>query len=843
MSRHWISLSAEEKEPLRRRLLQETIFEEVLLLNHSFAQVITAIAKRDLADGEWPGLFPTLLRAALLEGNPAPRQGSTFILISIIEAFGRELIHMFGDLLELFSKTISDRASMEVRINSMLALSKMAMAIDHEKDDVDLRSLQATIPQMVLVLREAVETQQGKHTDQCFEVFQILLNSDSAVVNRHLGDLIQLMLNVATAKNFSDEARAQAMNWLLQCLGLRKLKIQGLRLGQQMTLSSLQIATELKYNAWDDEDETVPRAALCLIESLASSLPPTQVVVPLLSELGQYVNSLDPEKRRAGIIALSKCVAGAPDFIATELHEILPLVLRLLEDPETTVRRAALSGALSLASHLPEVLEEEHDQLIPALVKSLDVALSSLEGPDDDANIDITCASCDAIQSLVNGLTSDVVKQYLPELVLRLSQLFSHQSLEIKVAAIGALGSAAESAEEGFLPFFQPLVDSLSRFVHLKGSPDELELRAAAYHAMGSMALAVGPQPFQRYVQPLMEATEESLHLDHPRLKETSYYLWGTMARVYGRDFKPFLEGVLTALFANLKAAESEHEIHLGETAVGLPGQKITLGGPGMMNGGPQVIIGGPEMMNGGPQVITGGPELIIGSQINEVVPVADDDLGDFDEMDAFPELEERYEDEEDSWDESPPVTAVTVEKQLALVVIGDILAHTTREYLPYVEKTIENVLPMTKHFYDGVRRAAVVTLLRIYALVWNHRGEQATTWEPGLPLEVQPSDEVMRVGAIAMEAMLGIWQLEENRYVAIQRSLLFFLPQSTSYRYRDMMTHMSLIPAHSEAPKVSLTRTRNLFLIMVKNLPWEKVSDEIGNVDQYLLQGNDNRY
>ena len=208
------------------------------------------------------------------------------------------------------------------------------------------------------------------------------------------------------------------------------------------------------------------------------------------------------------------------------------------------------------------------------------------------------------------------------------------------------------------------------------------------------------------------------------------------------------------------------------------------------------------------------GPEFIIGNQVNGAA-AATDDLGDFDDFDAFPNLEEGYEDEEDSWDESPAVTAVTIEKEFALVVIGDILTHTGRDYLSHVKETIENVKLLAEHFYTGVRRSAVVTLLRTYALMWDHQGEQASKWEPGLPLKVRPSDEIMRVGDTVMQATLHVWQYEEDRYVTIQKAFASFLPQSMTYRYRDMMTHMSLIPAHSEAQKVSLTRKRNLFLII----------------------------
>lgn len=767
MPKHWRSLGAEEKGRLRQGLLKATIYEEGQLLSHAFAQVITAIAKLDLEDQQWPGLFDTLLRAGVHGGNPAPRQASTFILFTFLEAFGSEITHRFGDILGLFSKTINDPASMTVRINTMLALSRMAMALDTDNDEVSLHSLQATIPQMVAVLKEAVESEHEEHTAQSFEVFQTLLGCDSSVLNNHFGDLVQLMINIAAQKSFFEDARTQAISFLMQCVRFRKLKVQGLRLGEQITLKSLEIATELKDKTLEDEDVTTPRSALGLLDLLASSLPPSQVVVPLLNALGPYVNSPDPDRRQGGIMALSMCVEGAPDFVATQLHEILPLILRLLEDPEAKVRRAALDAAMRLAEDLAEDLGKEHDKLIPALVKSLDVALLSLEGPDDETNIDMIRASCHAIDSLVDGLTSDMVKQYLPELVPRLSRLFSHPSLKIKSAAIGALGALAGSAKEAYLPYFQQSMSSLSEYVRIKDSEDELELRCTTCDAMASMALAVGPKPFQRYVQPLMEATEEGLHLDHPKLKETSYLFWSSMAKVYESDFKPFIEGVVKALFESLELEESELELDLGEKAADLAGQEITIGGKKI-----------------------------------KVAALADDEHGDYDDMDALAELEEGDDDDDDDWNDLNTVTAVAQEKEIAVEVIGDILTHTTRDYLPYVEKTIEVVLPLVQHSYEGVRRAAVGTLFRTYAAVWDLQDEQVKKWEPGLPLKAQPSGEIAKLGDIIMTATLAVWQEEEDRYVTFCKDVTRYHSHSSSYKYLDMMTHMSLIPAHSEAQK-----------------------------------------
>lgn len=726
--KHWKSFSADQKSHFRQELLRKTFYEEENILRHSCARVITAIAKIDTEDGEWPDLVNILIEAAH-SSTSRPREASTYLFFTTLETFGQDIMHRFSEILELFSKTINDPESAEVRINTMLALSRMATLIDIDHDEQSLRSVQNAIPQMVAVLKQAVDSDDMERTTQSFDVFQTLLGCDAQILNKHFGDLLHFMINLAAQRSIAEDARTQAISFLMQCVRYRKLKVQGLKIGELLTLKSLEIATELGDAKADDEDVTTPRSALGLLDLLASSLPPSQVVVPLLHALGPYVTSSDPDRRQGGIMALSMCVEGAPDFVATQLHEIFPLILRLLEDPELKVRRAALDAAMRLGEDLAEDWAKEHKKLVPALVKNLDIATSSLKGPDDETNMEIVRASCNAIDSLVEGLESQTLAPYLPELVPRLSRLFTHPNLGIKASAISAIGATASSAKEAFLPYFEPIMNSLSEYVRIKNSDEELDLRCTTCDSMGNMALAVGAKPFQRFVQPLMEATEEGLHLDHPKLKETSYLFWSAMAKVYGSEFKPFLEGAVKGLFESLAAEESEIEVDLGLQGADLAGKEVTIGGKKI-----------------------------------KVAAFSDEEQSTVD-MDEMIEIEEGNDDDDD-WDDLNTVTAVAQEKEIAVEVIGDIMTHTGQEYLPYVEKTIEVVLPLVEHSYEGVRRAAVGTLFRVYAAVWQLQGEQLKKWKPGLPLDVHLPDELTKLGDVIMTATLAVWQDEDDRYV-----------------------------------------------------------------------------
>ena len=725
MPKHWKTISEGRKPQIRQKLLERTLYEEEKLVRHGASRVIAAIAKIDFENSEWLDLIDVLLRAGA-DSNARPREVATYILFSTLESAGETTMHKFKQILQLFSKTINDSESAEVRINTMLALSRIAIILDVDNDEESLRSIQNAIPQMVGVLKHAVDAKDEDHTTQTFEVFQTLLTCDSAVLNKHFGDLVQFMINVASSTETMEDARTQALNFLMQCVRFRKLKVQALRVGEAMTKMCLQIATELGDADDDDDEITTPRSALGLLDVLAGHLPPSQVVVPLLKSLNPYITSGDPDLRQAGILSLAMCVEGAPDFIATQLDAIFPVIISLLADNEERVRRNTLHCVIRLGEDLAEDLAKEHVKLMPALVKLLDAAISDARGLDDEKSLETIRASCNAIDSLLEGMDKSDVSGYLSELYPRLKPLFSHPDLKTKSAAIGAVGTMAQCAKEAFLPYLEQTMNALQEYVQIKDSSDELDLRCRTCDGMGQIALAVGAKPFQRYVQPLMSATEEAMHLDHPKLKETSFLFWGNMAKVYGTDFKPFLDGIMKCLFESIESEESALEVDLGINGADLAGKEITIAGRKV-----------------------------------KVAAMSDDEIIEASEIEDLDEAEM-----DDEWDDDDfnALSAVAEEKEIAVEIVGDILTHATRDCVPYMERTIEVLLPLVSHEYEGVRRATVSTLFRAYAAVWELQPEEQRKWKAGLPLQLHPTGELSKLGEIIMTATLALWPEEEDR-------------------------------------------------------------------------------
>ncbi|KAH0536924.1 hypothetical protein FGG08_006226 [Glutinoglossum americanum] len=739
--RHWNSLPAEQKSQIRASLLRSTPNEQTGLVRHSSARVISAIAKIDLVDGEWADL-PSLLQSAAMSPNAGAREVGVYILYTLLDTLEEELMGKLSEMFTLFGRTIKDPESVEVRINTLLALGKIATIIVPDEDETALEAFRATLPDMVAVLKEVIQSGDDDRTMLAFEVFQTLLGCESSLLATHFRDLVLFMTELGASRNLSDETRSQALSFLMQSVRYRKLRIQGLRLGEKLTLKALEIATEMKDLHEDDDVVTPSRSALGLLDMLAAGLPPSQVIVPLLKALPLYVDNPNPDYRRAGILALGMCVEGAPDFIATQMKDITPIVLRLLGDPEIRVRQAALHAVARLADDLADALGEEHEAFIPALLKNLDSAsVPSSNKAEEEWNLDIIKASCNAIDSFIEGIGKEHAASYLPELVPRFTRLISHPDYKVKAGAAGALGSIAAAAEDAFLPYFEAIISALSQYVTIKDSEEELDLRSAVCDTMGSIASAVGAGPFQQYVQPMMEASEEALHLGHPRLRETSYIFWSTMAKVYEAEFGHFLDGVVKGLFESLQQEESALEVELGQEAKDFLGSEITIAGKKI------------KISTAGEGPSQGKPKDGQDSKRDSEWDIVDEGVDGDDE------------DDDDAWDELGAVTAVAAEKEIALDVIGDVLSHTKGKYIPYLEKTVEIVLGLVEHSYEGVRKAAIGALWRAYACLWELcESDQMAKWQPGIPLKVQPTTELVKLGEVVMTATLAIYVDEVDR-------------------------------------------------------------------------------
>ncbi|GAB1315390.1 hypothetical protein MFIFM68171_05600 [Madurella fahalii] len=724
--KHWESIPKEQKPAVRQHLVQATMNEQTSRARHANSRLVAAIASLDLEDGEWTDLLPALFNLAS-SSEVGQREVGSYIIFSLLEENPTTFADHIAKLLELFSRTLRDPQSADVRINSMMSIGAMLLMFEPLEDEEAVAALQALIPSMVDVLKDAVQAGDDEKTEQAFEVFQQFLAYESALLGKYLKDLVQFMIDLAANKQAEDDVRTQALAFLAQTVRYRRMKIQGMKdMGQELTQKSLLILTEIDDE--EDEDEMGPaRSALALLDQLANDLPPRQVIVPLLDALPKFATSSEAGYRKAGILALGTVVEGAPDFIASQVKAIMPLAIQLLNDPDVGVRHTALIGLARLADDIAEELSAYNEPIMAALVKNLQAAMEATSDQKlAKKNIEIIRSVCGALDAMSDGLDAEFMKRYAGELIGSIGALVSHSDFKVKVAASGALGAIAESLGEDFKPYFEQTVHALGAYLTIKDSEDDLALRSGVCDSMGRIAAAVGAETFQPYVVDLMRSSEEALQLDNSRLRESSFILWSSLAKVYEKDFAPFLPGVFKGLFASLELEEEEIKLQLSEEEKG--------------------IVGTDD------EIITAGKRLKIKSTDEEADLMEDDE--DDDDYDGM------------------GVSTEALEKEVAIEILGDVITYAcgTQDIAEYLERAIEKVSPLAEHSYEGCRKAAVATLWRSYARVWQlMEQETGTSWEPGLPLKQTPTVTLVKLGEIVSKATLALWHEEADRSVVTE--------------------------------------------------------------------------
>ncbi|KAH9884364.1 importin beta-4 [Xylariomycetidae sp. FL2044] len=722
--KHWPKVDDGQKPAIRNEILQAVVREQDPKCRHGQSRVIAAIATLDFQDSQWADLLPAVMQLTTSD-DVAHREVGSYIIFSLLEANPTFFDDHLSKLFELFAKTIRDPQSRDVRVNTMMSISAVLMLVDVDDDEQAVNTVQEFIPAMVEVLKDAVDNGDDERIQQSFEVFQSFLAYESALISKYFRDLVQFMVDLAANTQAEEDVRTQALAFLAQCVRYRRMKIQGIPdMGSQLMKRSLAILAEIEDDDDDDDDNTPARTALSLIDQLSSDLPPRQVIVPLLDEFPRYASSDKPGYRRACILALGNCAEGAPEFVSTQIGSVMPLVLGLLQDPERSVRYSALLGLMRLGEDLADSMASHHDAIMNALVLNLD-AVGGSEA--DKKSAEIIRSVCGAIDSMAEGLGPDIMNKYGESMIRRIGGFLTHPDFRVKATAAGALSAIAVSIKGAFIPYLKQTMEAMSSYLMAEAGEDELALRSAVCDAMGRVAVGVGAQEFEPYVMPLLVSSEKALHLNNPRLRETTFILWSQLATVYKGALGDSLQGIFKGLFESLELEEENIDLDLSEEQQALVDQ-----------------------------------ELLVGGKKIKVKNSADED-----EEDA---MDDGDGDDEDDWDDLVGVSAQAIEKEIALEVLGDVIYAAKEKSVPYIEKTVEMVAPFADHSYEGCRKTALGTLWRTYSCVWEvMENETGRKWEPGLPLQYEIPPHVAKLGEIVTTATNSIWQDESDRDVVTE--------------------------------------------------------------------------
>ena len=200
---------------------------------------------------------------------------------------------------------------------------------------------------------------------------------------------------------------------------------------------------------------------------------------------------------------------------------------------------------------------------------------------------------------------------------------------------------------------------------------EDIELRGCVTDAIGTIALALGKEKFRPYMDKSFHLALEGMKSEQSRLRESAFGFFAVIAAVLKEELAPALPEIMPAISHTL----DQDEIDLGE--------KVT-------------EDEAKALLNG------------------------DTDIIDTDDEDDDETLELNVS------------SGLYIEKEVAAYALGEIFVNVSGHFLPYLEKSTEQLVELADSFVEGSRKAALVALWKFVMTL--AKLQVTEPWQPGLP-------------------------------------------------------------------------------------------------------------
>lgn len=642
----WKKLNPQHQEQIKATLLQKMIHEEQRAVQNGIAGVVSAIAKCTVPQGKWNDLLTFLLQCSK-ECNPRFRELGLLLFRVLVETIGSSMKQHFSTLFAIFSSGLNDSGSQTVREESLKALSALFQTVESEEQ---VEQFKPVVPGICGVIQSSISNGNDNVASHGFELLEEFAESPIPLIDDHFTNIIPFAMGVILENSISMTVRERSCALLTWMIKHQPKKIIHFNFQSQILDTCLNLAVIPFEDDDDDGDDTSNPQSLALeiLDELMLHLPNDIIYEPALRGTSQLLQSHNPLHRAAGQLLLFVMAEGCNESMKNNLVQLLEAVCNGMQDPDKKVRANACSALNQFSEHLQPEIHQHHAIVIPYIFRILD-------NPSEDNEVKARLTM--TLDAFCGELKGEAVTPYVEEIMKRLSVLIHIDDKKLQELAIQAVGTIANAAGPGFLPFLNHFVVLMTQVMQIT-EEDKLGLRAAATRCLGNIASGIGKEAFLPFLNDLVGLSLQGLKLDSCDVREATYHLYSSLADVFGND----LAGILPEVMPSL--------LHSMDSNDGITAQK---------------------------------QESDADQAFGNIGIEDDNDVN---------ELEEEDEEEEDDNGRTQYsiLTGFLDEKMAAIGCVSSFFKNIDSAMLPYVEPLLESLEGLTTYLHENVRILALLS-------------------------------------------------------------------------------------------------------------------------------------
>ena len=308
----------------------------------------------------------------------------------------------------------------------------------------------------------------------------------------------------------------------------------------------------------DDEDTEITNYDVGeeALDRLAIAMGGKTMVPVLFENIQRLIKSADWKHRHAALMAISQSGEGCEKQMASNLEQILVMIVEHFGDAHPRVRWAAINTVGQMCTDFGPTLQSDlHQLVLPSLIRTMDDTCKRVQAHAAAAIINF-CEHC----------ARSTLKQYLPELLNKLMILLQGNVRRVAEQAVTAIASVADVAEADFVPYYSSFMPGLKKILQVAQGKEYRMLRGKSMECISLIGVAVGKEAFgadAKEVMDLLLASQQGVELE-PDDPQISFMLQacGRICKCLGEQFRPYLPFVIPPL---LKSAQIDPELHVSD--------------------------------------------------------------------------------------------------------------------------------------------------------------------------------------------------------------------------------------------------------------------------------------
>ncbi|KAG7696759.1 hypothetical protein KL951_003215 [Ogataea haglerorum] len=546
-------ISEQAKTEVRNVLLQGFTAPQSNNVRHKLADAVAEVAKDDSFG--WPNLLPTIMQATASQ-DPSFRE-SAFRIISTTPAIITN--YQLQDTLKMFHAGFED-ASDDVRIAACSAF----VAFFENLPKSQWTNLSSLLPNLLNSLPRLLENGKDTALASVLESLIELVDLAPKMFKPMFPTIIGFCSEVAQNKTLDSTARLAALELLTTfCETSPNMCKRESSYATTIVLVTLKLMTEVcvddedaaEWNNSDeidnDEEEEEFNAARQSLDRAALRLGGQSLAGPLFQYLPQMIQSQDWHERQAALMALSSAAEGCREVLIGEIPKILDLILPSLQDSHPRVQYACCNALGQMSTDFADVIQRTSgDRILPALISML----TTKNVPRVQAH------AAAALVNFCEDATKEVLEPYLDDLLTNLLTLLqSAPKRYVQEQVITTIAIVADAAKTKFVKYYDTLMPLLLEVLRTDMGEENRLLKAKSIECSALIALAVGKDKFMPNAQEIVQLfahIQNNLTGEDDPAKTYLEQGWSRICKLIGKDFIPYLPGVLPPLLEAAKAAQ-----------------------------------------------------------------------------------------------------------------------------------------------------------------------------------------------------------------------------------------------------------------------------------------------